>query len=50
MTRYPRTPRYQDITRPVYKQSVGRWQNYREMMEPVLRIFGKCVTAFDYGD
>lgn len=49
-TGFSRTPSYQDITRPVYQQSVGRWRNYREMMEPVLPVLQKYLAAFDYKD
>jgi tetratricopeptide (TPR) repeat protein len=45
---YARTPSYQDVTSPVYTRSLGRWQRYRDRLEPVLPLLEKYIAAFGY--
>jgi hypothetical protein len=42
------TPSYQQVIQPLYTRSIGRWQNYREAMEPDLRELGPWVERFGY--
>ena len=44
-----RSPTYADVTQPVYKRAVGRWQHYRKYLEPCLRTLEPFVKAFGYG-
>ena len=30
------SPTYQDVTRPVYSRSIGRWRAYEKHLEPIL--------------
>jgi hypothetical protein len=43
-----RSPTYADVTKPVYKRAVGRWQNYRKYLEPCLGRLEPFVKAFGY--
>lgn len=42
------TPTYDDVTKPIYKRSVGRWQNYREFLEPAMAILEPVCKALKY--
>ena len=44
------TPSYDQVTQPLYKQASGRWENYREQMQPVLPILEPLIKEFGYGD
>ncbi|HEY7091146.1 MAG TPA: sulfotransferase [Tepidisphaeraceae bacterium] len=44
-----RSPTYEDVTRPVYQSSVGRWQNYAKQLEPVMEKLAPFVREFGYG-
>jgi tetratricopeptide (TPR) repeat protein len=43
-----RSPTYADVTQPVYKRAVGRWQHYRKYLEPHLEKLEPFVKAFGY--
>ena len=47
---YVATPSRHDVAREVYADSVGRWRNYHEQMEPVLGILSPFVSALGYTD
>lgn len=42
------TASYAQVTEPIYKRSVGRWQNYRKHLEPVLPILAPWAQKFGY--
>jgi thioredoxin-like negative regulator of GroEL len=42
------TPTYDDVTKPIYRRAVGRWENYREFLEPALPILEPCCQALGY--
>jgi len=46
--RFSSTPSYQDITRPVYSRSKGRWRNYQPHIESALEILEPYVARFGY--
>ena len=43
-----RSPTYADVTEPIYRESVGRWQHYARHLEPVLGRLAPFVTEFGY--
>lgn len=43
-----RSPTYADVTKPVYKRSVGRWRNYQKYLDPYLEKLEPFVKAFGY--
>jgi tetratricopeptide (TPR) repeat protein len=42
------TASYAQIIEPLYDRSIGRWQRYREQMEPVLPILAPWAERFGY--
>lgn len=42
------TASYAQVTEPVYRRSVGRWQNYRKHLEPVVPVMAPWVEKFGY--
>jgi hypothetical protein len=42
------SPTYQDVTRPVYARSAGRWRAYAKHLEPILPVLEPYCRAFDY--
>ena len=44
-----RSPTYADVTQPVYKRAVGRWQHYQKYLEPHLARLEPFVKEFGYG-
>lgn len=42
------TPSYQQVVKPLYTTSIGRWRHYRDAMEPVREILGPWVQRFGY--
>jgi hypothetical protein len=42
------TPSYQQVIQPLYTNSIGRWHNYRQRVEPEFRSLGRWVTHFGY--
>lgn len=43
------SPTYEQVTRPVYETSVGRWRNYERQLGPVLERLAPIVEALGYG-
>jgi tetratricopeptide (TPR) repeat protein len=43
-----RSPTYADVGRPIYQTSKGRWQNYRQHLEPYLDTLKPFIKAFGY--
>jgi hypothetical protein len=41
-------PTYHDVTQPVYKRAVGRWQRYAEMLSAVQSKLAPYCRAFGY--
>jgi tetratricopeptide (TPR) repeat protein len=41
-------PTYHDVTRPVYKHAVGRWERYAEALEPIQSRLAPYCRAFGY--
>ena len=39
---------YNDVTQPVYKRSVGRWQVYEKYLAPVLPVLEPYCKIFGY--
>lgn len=44
------SPTYEDVARPVYRSSIGRWKNYSELLEPVLAELQPFIEEFQYLD
>jgi len=42
------SPTYQDVTRPIYARSVGRWQAYEKHLAPILPALESYCRAFGY--
>jgi len=45
---YINTPSYSQVSRPIYRSSRFRWQQYREQMEPVLPLLEPWAKRFGY--
>lgn len=43
-----RTPSYSQVTEEIYTRSSGRWQKYREHLDPVLPVLAPWVEKFGY--
>jgi hypothetical protein len=41
-------PTYHDVTQPVYKRAVGRWERYAEALAPVQAKLAPYCRAFGY--
>ena len=41
-------PTYHDVTQPVYRRAVGRWERYAEALEPVQSRLAPYCRAFGY--
>ena len=46
--RYINTPSYQDVTMPIYKKSVARWENYRAFIDPHMETLEPYIREFGY--
>ncbi|MEO8454277.1 MAG: sulfotransferase [Sphingomicrobium sp.] len=42
------TPSYSQVVEPLYKRAAGRWERYREQMEPVLPILTPWAQRMGY--
>jgi tetratricopeptide (TPR) repeat protein len=42
-------PTYNDVTKPVYSQAVGRWEHYAEVLAPLQARLQPYFQAFGYG-
>jgi hypothetical protein len=40
-TRFVRTSSYDQVRRPMYSSSIGRWKNYEKHLEPLLQVLEK---------
>jgi hypothetical protein len=47
-TKSLRSPSYAEVTRPVSKRAIGRWQNYRRHLEPYLAKLEPMMKALGY--
>jgi tetratricopeptide (TPR) repeat protein len=43
-----RSPSYAEVTKPVFKDAVGRWRNYQKYLEPYLEPLRAFVNAYGY--
>jgi tetratricopeptide (TPR) repeat protein len=43
-----RSPSYAEVTKPVSKRAIGRWQNYRRHLEPYLKRLEPMMKALGY--
>jgi tetratricopeptide (TPR) repeat protein len=43
-----KTASYAQVVQPIYKQSAGRWQNYRKHLEPVIPMLRPWIEKFGY--
>jgi hypothetical protein len=41
-------PTYHDVTQPVYRRAMGRWEHYAEALEPVLGRLAPYCREFGY--
>ena len=44
------TPSYHQVTQPHYTRARGRWERYREHMEPVLPTLLPWASRYGYGE
>jgi len=44
------TPSYEGVATPVYSRAVGRWNNYKNEMRPVLPILQPYIKLFGYDE
>jgi tetratricopeptide (TPR) repeat protein len=42
------TPSYNQINKPLYNQSIGRWKNYEDKFSETKKILDKWVNRFNY--
>lgn len=42
------TPTHEDVTRPIYRRSLGRWRQYQKWLEPHLSVLQPFLEAFGY--
>jgi hypothetical protein len=42
------SPSYEAVTKPIYTSAIGRWQNYEQLLEPVMDRLQPFVEAFGY--
>jgi hypothetical protein len=47
-TKSLRSPSYAEVTKPVTKRAIGRWQNYRRHMEPYLARLEPMMKTLGY--
>jgi tetratricopeptide (TPR) repeat protein len=43
------SPTYQDVTRPIYSRSIGRWHAYEKYLAPILPALKPYCRRFGYG-
>lgn len=44
------TPSYEQVTRELYRSSIGRWQRYREWLGPFREHMGPLLESFGYDE
>jgi hypothetical protein len=42
------SPTYEEVARPVFTSSIGRWQNYQRQLEPVLEKLAPLIQELGY--
>ena len=42
------SPTYEAVAKPIYRSAIGRWQNYRRPLEPVLSLLEPLVRSLGY--
>lgn len=47
-TRAVRTPTYDDVSRPLYSRSIGRWRHYEKHLAPAMSVLEPYLDAFGY--
>ena len=45
-----RTPSYSEVVEPINQRATGRWQRYREYLEPVIPILQPMLDYWGYSD
>ena len=45
-----KTPSYNQVTQPLYTHARGRWQRYRQHLQPVLPLLLPWAERFGYGE
>ena len=43
-----RSPSYEEVSQPIFRSSVGRWQNYERQLAPQLRRLEPMIAALGY--
>jgi tetratricopeptide (TPR) repeat protein len=43
-----RSPSYEEVARPIFTTSIGRWQNYERQLAPILDRLTPLLTALGY--
>jgi lipopolysaccharide biosynthesis regulator YciM len=43
-----RSPSYEEVSRPVFTTSIGRWQNYQRQLAPLIDRLAPLIAAFGY--
>jgi hypothetical protein len=43
-----RSPSYEEVSRPVFTTSIGRWKNYEHQLSPVLELLEPLVESLGY--
>lgn len=46
--RFINTPSYAQVTEPLYDRSIGRWERYREQMQPVMKTLTPWALRMGY--
>jgi tetratricopeptide (TPR) repeat protein len=47
-TRIPLTPSHEQVKRPLYTTSIGRWKNYRRQLQPAIDILQPVIERWGY--
>jgi hypothetical protein len=42
------SPTYEAVAQPIYTRAIGRWQNYRQLLEPALPTLEPFIREFGY--
>jgi hypothetical protein len=42
------TASYAQVTQPLYRGAIGRWQHYRKHLEPVLPVLAPWAEKFGF--
>jgi tetratricopeptide (TPR) repeat protein len=50
LTKQQYSPTYQDVTRPIYTRSVGRWRAYEKHLAPIFPKLERYCREFGYHD